>query len=130
MKTLAITLLLLVRTIVSDPFFDTSDDINAAIKQGNAKSIAAFFNDKVDLKIKDQEDVYSKAQAESVIKDFFAKNKIKSFTPAHSSAAKGANQFVVGTLDTNNGKFRVSYLLKKNGDKFLINQFRIEEETE
>ena len=130
MKSLVLMLFMVTSVFSKDPFVDTSDDINNAIKQGDAKAVAAFFNDKVDLKIKDQEDVYSKAQAESVVKDFFLKNKVKGFTPAHSSASKGANQFVVGTLDTSTGKYRVSYLLKKNNEKFLINQFRIEDETD
>src|ERR1700741_1640579 len=128
MKTLAIFLFTLLLPFFSDPYNDVSDDITNAIKQGNAQAIAKYFNDKLDLKILDQEDVYSKAQAESVLKDFFTKHKVKSFTPSHSSANKTANQFVVGALDTSNGKFRLSFLIKKIEDKYLISQFRIETE--
>ena len=130
MKTLAIYLIVLFTPLFADPYTDVSDDITNAIKQGNASVIAKYFNDKIDLKILDQEDVYSKAQAESVLKDFFAKHKVKTFTPSHSSSANSANQFVVGILETMNGKFRISFLIKKFDDKFLISQFRIETENE
>ena len=91
--------------------------------------IGANFNDKVDLKIFDQEEVYSKAQAESVLKDFFTKNKVRGFTTSHTSAVKTGNQFVVGTLETSTGKYRLSFLIKKIGEKYLISQFRIENEN-
>jgi hypothetical protein len=130
MKTLAIYLLVFFTPFFSDPYNDVSDDITNAVRQGNAQAISKYFNDKLDLKILDQEDVYSKAQAESVLKDFFSKHKVKAFTPSHSSANKTTNQFVVGSLETSNGKFRLSFLIKKFEDKYLISQFRIETENE
>jgi hypothetical protein len=117
-------------SIFADPFIDVSKDVVDAIKQGNAQLIAKNFNDKIDLKILDKEDVYSKAQAELVLKDFFAKHPIKSFVESHTSAAKSSNQFVVGTLTCTNGKYRVSFLLKKISERFLISQFRIETEND
>lgn len=112
------------------PFMDVSNDVIDAIKQGNAQAVAKNFNEKIDLKILDKEDVYSKAQAELMLKDFFTKHPVKSFVESHSSAAKSANQFVVGTLTCNNGKYRVSFLLKKINERFLISQFRIENEND
>jgi hypothetical protein len=37
---------------------------------------------------------------------------------------------VVGSLETSNGKYRLSFLIKKFEDKYLISQFRIETENE
>ena len=109
--------------------FDINDDIASAIRSGNSKAIAAYFNNNVDLKILEHEDVYSKAQAELIIKDFFAKHAVKSFNIVHQSA-KVESQFAIGKLETTNGKYRVYILLKKSGDKLLIQQFRIEPENE
>ena len=130
MKTIVLFIAFVANIWGGDPFMDVSTDVLEAIKQGNASGIAKHFNDKIDLKILDQEDVYSKAQAELVLKDFFAKHPVKSFVESHSSNAKSANQFVVGSLTTTKGKFRVSFLLKKFGDRFLISQFRIENDNE
>lgn len=130
MKMLVLVLSFLIGVFGGDPFLDTSAEIMDAIKQGNAAGVAKHFNDKIDLKILDQEDVYSKAQAELVLKNFFAKHPVKSFVESHSSNAKSANQFVVGTLTSTNGKYRVSFLLKKFDNRFLISQFRIENDND
>lgn len=108
---------------------DISDDIAEAIKLGNSKSIATYFTENVDLKVLNQEDVYSKAQAELIVKDFFGKHPVKSFNVKHKSSKNGS-QFAIGTLETENGKFRVYFLLKKNAEKLQIQQFRIEPENE
>lgn len=130
MKSLFLILFMLVAPYGGDPVADLGNDVIEAVKKGDAAKVASFFNEKVDLKILDREDVYSKAQAESVLKDFFAKNKVKGFTTSHSSAPKTGNQFMVGTLDTSTGKYRLSFLIKKFGEKYLISQFRIENESD
>lgn len=108
---------------------DTASEIDGAIKSGNSKSVAAYFADNVDLKILNDEDVYSKAQAEMILKDFFAKHAVKSFSVLHNSV-KNDSKYCIGALETANGKYRLYYLLKKTGDKMLIHQFRIETENE
>jgi hypothetical protein len=108
---------------------DITEEITAAIKSGNSKALSAFFTDNVDLKVLAQEDVYSKAQAELIIKDFFAKHPVKSFSIEHKST-KNESQFAIGKLETSNGKFRVYFLLKKPAGKLKIQQFRIEPENE
>jgi hypothetical protein len=123
-------LMMLFGAFGGDPVADLSNDVIEAIRKGDAAKIAVNFTDKIDLKIFEQEDVYSKAQAESVLKDFFTKNKVKSFTTSHSSTVKAGNQFVVGTLETSTGKYRLSFLIKKIAEKYLISQFRIENETD
>lgn len=111
---------------------DNTNAIAASVKSGNAKEISKFFSDDVDMKIIDKEDVYSKAQAELILKDFFAKHPVKAFTLAHKSApnAKNGSQYVIGTLETTNGKFRTYFLLKSAGGQQLIQQFRIEADNE
>lgn len=110
----------------------TPDEVADAIKTGDAGAISKHFSDNIDLKILDREDVYSKAQAELIIKDFFAKHSVKSFTLIHKSApSKGDNtQYSIGSLETYNGKFRVYFLLKKNVFKVMVSQLRIEAENE
>ena len=130
MKALLLFFGFFLSSVFADPFIDISKDVVDAIKQGNAQLIAKNFNDKIDLKILDKEDVYSKAQAELVLKDFFSKHPVKSFVESHSSAAKSVNQFVVGSLACANGKYRVSFLLKRISERFLISQFRIETEND
>lgn len=109
---------------------DIIDDITAAIRSGSPKNISKYFIENIDLKVIEQEDVYSKQQAEMILKDFFTKHAVKAFTVAHKSEAKNGSQYVIGTLDTSNGKFRTYFLIKTTGAQTLIQQFRIETENE
>jgi hypothetical protein len=109
---------------------DISDDVAAAIKSGSAAGISKFFAASVDLKVLDKENIYSKSQAELIIKDFFAKHSVKNFSIAHKSALKNDSQFAIGTLETPTGKFRVNFVMKTASGTSTITQFRIEQEDE
>ena len=109
---------------------DVIDDIASAIRSGNPKNISNYFIENIDLKVIEQEDVYSKQQTEMILKDFFSKHAVKSYTVAHKSEPKAGSQYVIGTLETTNGKFRTYFLIKTTGAQTLIQQFRIETENE
>lgn len=129
MKTKAIILLII--SISSLAFMsDIIDGISTAIRSGNPKNISKYFIENIDLKVIAQEDVYSKQQAEMILKDFFTKHPVKSYTVAHKSEPKAGSQYVIGTLETDNGKFRIYFLIKTTGSETLIQQFRIETENE
>lgn len=106
--------------------FDISDDVVSAIKQGKSSELVKFFDEKLSVKILNQEDLLSKTQAEANIKFFFEKHPVKNYTVTHSNTINNNVQFITGTLETSTGKFRVSVLLRRN----LISQFRIENENE
>jgi hypothetical protein len=112
------------------PITDVSDDIAAAIRSGNAAAISKYFATSVDLKVLDQENIYSKAQAELILKDFFSKHTLKNFNIAHKSALKNDSQFAIGTLETTSGKFRINFVMKTAGATSTITQFRIEREDD
>lgn len=105
---------------------DLNDDIAAALKQGNAASVVKHFAEKVSIKVLNQEDLLSKAQAQAVIEDFFLKHKVKNYTTSHTSIINGNQQFLTGSLDTNDGKYRISILIRGN----VISQFRIEHDND
>jgi hypothetical protein len=126
MKHLATTFFLLISFSVL--FAQTEENITGALKTGNSKEIAKYFGANVNLKILNQEDIYSKNQAELILKDFFTKNTIKNYIPKHNGTSKNGAQYTIGVLSTNNGNFRVYYFLKKNTDGIQIQEFRIEVE--
>ena len=103
-----------------------SDDVVAALKGGKSSELVKFFDERVSIKLVDQEDLLSKSQAEANVKYFFEKHPVKNFTVSHSSTVNNNVQFLTGTLETSNGKYRVSVLLRRN----LISQFRIENDNE
>jgi len=101
---------------------DTAEDAINALKQAKVNDLIKLFDEKVSIKLLNQEDVLSKAQAEANLKAFFEKHPIKTFSSTHTSSNNPNMQFVTGNLETSNGKFRVSMLIRRN----LISQFRIE----
>jgi hypothetical protein len=130
MKILAFLLLFTFSFKGNDPVADLSSEVIEAIKKSDVTKIAQFFNEKVSVKIIEQEDVYSRSQAESILKDFFKSHPVKSFDARPSNSQKTGNQFVVGNLVTASGTYRLSFLIKKYNEKYLIAQFRIENEND
>lgn len=105
------------------------DEVSNAIKGGDAKSIARYFNGNVDLTIINQEDVYSKAQAEMVLRDFFSKNTVKSFNIAHNGVSKEGDKYAIGTMATLQGvSYRVYFYVKQIGGNSFIQELRFERE--
>jgi Domain of unknown function (DUF4783) len=109
---------------------DFADEITVAINSGNPKNISKYFIENIDLKVIDKEGVYSKQQAEMILKDFFAKHIVKTYTVVHKSTPKNGSHYIIGTLVTSKGTFRVYCLNKTEGAKTVIQQFRIETENE
>ena len=106
---------------------DIYDDIANSIRSGDARQLAVFFGNTIDLQIIDQENVYSKAQAELILKDFFIKNQPKSFTILHKGSSPEGTQYVIGNLTTTKGKsFRTSFHLKTINGRSVLQELRIE----
>ena len=125
-NSLAFILLFIIAT--SFTFLDANSDITAAIKTGNYKTIAGFFNANVELNLPGNEGIYSKVQAESILKDFFAKNTPRSYTSKNDGQSNEGSQYSIGILETSGGKYRTYFLLKKQADGLKIKEFRIEAE--
>ena len=107
---------------------DLPAEIITAFKTGNSDQLAQYFDSSVELLILTNEDVYNKAQAKQIIKDFFLTHTPSGFTIIHEGGKQGSN-FAIGKLTTNNGTFRVYVLLKSTNSKQYIHQLRIENEA-
>jgi len=95
--------------------------IITALSIGDAGQLSNYLNSNVELFIENKNDVFSKPQATEIIADFFRKNRITGFQLLHKGN-KDAASFVIGTLKTSTGNFRLYVLTRKNE----IQQLRIE----
>lgn len=107
---------------------DVIDGLSAHFKTGNSKEIAASFSPSVDLIIIDEEDVYSKAQAEQILRSFFSKYPPVKSAVIHRLNTNPNYRYGALSLATKNGTFRVSITMKKIGSAFFITELRIETE--
>lgn len=95
------------------------DEVIGALRSGNSTQLSNFFDDNVELTLPDKNDSYSKAQAQLIIKDFFANNGVKGFELKHKGDSPGGH-FCIGTLQTNAGNFRTNVFMKiKNGKEYV-----------
>ena len=108
---------------------DIPDGIINAIKSGNASNLAKYFIVNVELTINETEEIYSKEQAELILKDFFLKNPVNSFVVLHKGGKEGS-RYAIGNLSTVNGTFRLTILVKLKESQPYIHQLRIEKENE
>lgn len=111
-------------------FPGVAENIAAAIKLGNSKELTKYFAPNVELVIGDKSGTYSKAQAEMMVKDFFAKNPVKDYKVMHQGNSQDNSLYTIGDLTANTKSFRTYYLLRKNGDNYLIHQLRFEDKDE
>ncbi len=105
------------------------DGIVLSFKAGNAEELAKHFHDNLELIILKEEDVYSRSQAEQIIRKFFIEHKPEAFKIIFEGG-KENSRYAIGSLHASGKEFRVYLLMKKQDGSPQIHQLRIEEEEE
>lgn len=105
---------------------DVIDEITILLRDGNAKDLSKHFSGTVSLTMITDENVYSKVQAEIVLRDFFHNNNPTGIKTVHRLDGNPNYCHVVLSLSTNNGLFRVSVSLRGASGAFQITEIRIE----
>ena len=105
---------------------DVKDQVVQAMRTGNSKELANHFIANIDLTVKDASDVYSKAQAEQIVRKFFNDNPPIDLVIEHSGVSKVGDKYYIGILRTRTGYFRTTFFLKKADTAFQVKQLRIE----
>jgi len=105
------------------------ETIAQAIKAGDAAQLARSFNANIELIILDKESIYSRAQAELIMKNFFNRNKPTSFKIIHEGGMT-SSKFAIGRLSSSGGIYRVTFFYKEVNKNALIHQLRIEPNEE
>lgn len=108
--------------------FDIIDNVASAIRSGNSKEVAKYFDSNVEITILDKESVYSKVQAEMVLRDFFSKNPVQSFEVVHRGNSGEGSAYGIGPLKSSNQSFRVYFYVKQKGSISTIQEMRFEKQ--
>lgn len=104
-------------------------DVVSAFSTGDAAKLARYFGDKVTLVFQGNSRPADKQKATAALQEFFAKKKVKGFSVNHQGRRDGSS-FLIGTLSTQQEKFRVNCFLRRVKDKSLIHQIRIDKINE
>lgn len=102
------------------------DQVVDALQTGNSNELAALFIANIDLTVKETADVYSKAQAEQILRKFFNDHPPAGMVIEHSGVSKSGDKYYIGILRTSTGYFRTTFFLKRVGEGFQVKQLRIE----
>ena len=101
------------------------DEVIGALRSGNANELSRYFDDNVEVTLPVKSDSYSKAQAQLILKDFFANNDVRGFELKHKGDSPGGH-YCIGTLQTKSGNFRAHVFMKSKGQKELVKELRFQ----
>lgn len=108
---------------------DLPQGVVSALKNGDASALSQFFNPSLELVMPAaQDDIYSKQQAELIVRDFFTKYVPTNFVVLHQGGP-AESPYAIGTLTTKSGSYRVTVLIKLKDNKPFIHQLRFEQEN-
>lgn len=104
---------------------DVIGGVKAALKGGDSKELASFFNTAIELIVEAENvdmDKVSSTQAELILKNFFQKYPAKDFTYGHQGSSPEGLQYCTGTYQSENGSFLVYMVVKQFGGKYMIDR--------
>lgn len=105
---------------------DITGEVAAALKKGDAASIAAHMMPQIELTLNDQDNNLGKAEAQKALATFFKDHPVTGFYIKHQGTSKLDDQYRIGDLTTQKGNFRVTFFMKKSGNSMQIRQLKIE----
>ena len=105
------------------------DSIAEAFRRGNAEALARHLEPRISFIVDDSTSTLERARVTSRLRVFFIDHKVQSLKINHQSSRENSS-FVVMTLVTNNGQYRVNCFLRKPKEQYLIHQIRIERTNE
>jgi hypothetical protein len=125
-KLLYLTFIIILFLFSNHAYTQIPNEVKTAFNKGNSQQLANYFNKSIELLINQKEEVYSKAQAELIIKDFFNKHEPDTFKIENEGVSDGIN-YSIGILLTTNGKFRIYIGFGKYSGRSYINRINISE---
>jgi hypothetical protein len=132
MKTFSIILIILLSGSILPINFiqpdNTTQEIAAAIRSGDAAKLAAYFDNTVDITLPELEGTYSKSQAEMILRDFFTKNAPSSYVIDHEGSSDNGSIYMIGIYKSSSSSYRVYILIKKITGTFYIQQLQFDAE--
>ncbi len=105
------------------------EDVVNAIKNNRIEDMSKYFDNIVPVTINNTQTIYSRNQAEVVLKDFFDKNIPKDFLILDNGSPNTTSKFIIGDLFTPSGtKYNVYILMKLKDNNFFLQEIRINKE--
>lgn len=101
-------------------------EISTQFGSGNTKELSKYFSSSINLSLKNNENVYSKAQTEIILDKFFRENSPQSSKITHRLSNNSNYEHAVLLLNTDKGDYRVAIALKDSDKQLQLIEIRIE----
>jgi hypothetical protein len=103
-----------------------ADAVVQAFKSVNADKIADHFDDFIDMKLLDKDEVKNmgRNQASIALKSFFAENGIRAFDK-QSDRELGNTMYLTGKLQAGSKNYNITVMLKQKDNRYQIITIRI-----
>lgn len=113
-------------TLLSSAFQGPTDAIVKSLKSASAEQVASHFDDLVDMKLLDKDEVKNmgKNQATISLKSFFGEKSIKGFEKI-SEREIGSTMYMTGKLLNNDKGYNITVMLKQKSGQYQIVTVRI-----
>lgn len=129
MKTKFLFLLLMgvfsLTTLANEPL----KDLNLAFAKGDIRLMQSCLGEKISLSVVNKKSDVPTEKAITEVNQFLTSLVIESFTIRHTSF-KEESGYIIGSLQTSSGRYRVNCFFKKGEEKFFIHQIRIDKANE
>lgn len=119
-----IMLLFLVVPLLQDVHLE---NITSAINQGDLNTLAQYLDDKVEVALLEEGDIYVKKEAVNKLKSFFALHPGATFQPVHKGYSGGKSSlYCIGDMNAQGKRYRVFMYIKVEDGRYFIQELRFE----
>jgi Domain of unknown function (DUF4783) len=105
----------------------TMEVINA-IKDNHVSEMMKYFDARVPVTIDNNQAVYSRNQAEVVLRDFFERNNPRDIVVKENGATNDNSKFAICTFSCANGSYNVYILLRLKDKHYKLQEIRLNKE--
>ncbi|MCS7296948.1 MAG: DUF4783 domain-containing protein [Bacteroidia bacterium] len=100
-------------------------EVAQALQKGDAARLASFFAPQVEIYLGSVPRLYSSLQGRFVLQEFFQSHSPRSFTLLHKGRSEDLI-YAIGSYVSQQGRWDVSFFMRFQGDRYLIEQLRFE----
>lgn len=108
---------------------DVPTGVVTVFNKGNSQELNGYLSDKVELILENRSVNVDRQAVKEKMAAFFSGNQVSGFTVNHQGK-RDESGFIIGTLTTANGSFRVNCFFRKVANKYVIHQIRIDKTNE
>lgn len=107
---------------------DVLEGIRTALRNGNSRELARYFNTSVEVGFNGNKSTYSQTQAEFVLRDFFSKQAPTGLDRLHGGSSGQGLTYEIMKYKYNGGSYRVMVYIKQFKGENLIDTIEFTKE--